>query len=393
MPSLALSPQRKFLGDLYRPRGVTYITTVAGLGFAAGAGAGAGFTKSVTQQVDLTLPIRGFRFVIKGRVTVGTAGYSAVNPESLLNLISNLTIKGSNTRINSNVTLNSLDLASLFGFQSLTATNFKASIIVNNSLVARAGLPYANIAALGSTGNYDFIITIDVPTAPFGASPGVVPQWLIRQSEWKDSVNFSFTFPSIADNAANALGTSAATTTTAISALGSSTGNMTVDIYSLPVIMGSAQNSVVPGVLSRVTSPIDSILQATKNNAKLLVMEKQATSRVYAKIGVAASSPIFTSLSDAILTAVGIQVGTSKNVRDKLDIYAHRAEAVDHYGAPPIQGYYVLDFLQSGNPDSAYAADSVLGDGQTFNLIGDVTQASNAAGLILQEQIIVPAVH
>ena len=157
--------------------------------------------------------------------------------------------------------------------------------------------------------------------------------------------------------------------------------------------MGSAQNSVVPGVLSRVTSPIDSILQATKTNAKLLVMEKQATSRVYAKIGVAASSPIFTSLSDAILTAVGIQVGTSKNVRDKLDIYAHRAEAVDHYGAPPIQGYYVLDFLQSGNPDSAYAADIVLGDGQTFNLVGDVTQATNAAGLILQEQIIVPAVH
>lgn len=378
------SGARKAVADIYRPGGPKFITTVNGLTGAAPTG----FTKSVVQDVDLTLPLYGFRLVISGRVAVGTANYSSVNPESLLNLISEIVISGTNTRLNGNVTLLDMDLASLVGFQFLTQRR-APSIIVNSSLLARPGIPYSNIAALTTAGSpYDFRIVVDIPFAPFGTPGGVAPGFLVRQSEWKQSVKFTFKFPTITDNAANALGTSAATTVTTISSIGSGSGAMTVDIYALPLRMGSRKDAVVPGVLSRTTSPIDTILQTTKTGVQLLRLEKQATSRVYLKIGVGTASPIFTSLSDAILTAYGLQVGTSVNVRDKADIWAKRMEEVNHYGVDPVQGYFLEDFIQSGNPDSSYAADSVLGDGQTFALVGDVTGTANAAGLILQEQIV-----
>ena len=384
---MTLSPQRKFLGDAYRPAGPKYVTTVTGLTGAAPVG----FVRPVTQQVDLTLPIRGFRFVIKGRVTVATANYTSVNPESLLNLVSNIQIYGTNKRLNGNQTLTNIDLASLFGFTLLTKWA-SCSIQVNGVELARPGLPYSNVAALTTAASpYDFIITLDVPNAPIGSPAGAEVQYLIRTTEWKDSITFAFTFPTVTDNAANPLGTSAATTVTTLSAFGSATGAMSIDIYSLPVRMGSAQNALVPGVINRATTPQASVLQSTAGNVELLRMQKQATSRVYLKIGVGANSPTFTSLSDAILTSVGIQVGTNVNVRDVLDIFAHRAEAREHYKVQAIQGYYILDFLQSGNPDSSYAADSVLSDGQNFRLVGNVTGAANASGLILQEQIIVPA--
>jgi hypothetical protein len=59
------------------------------------------------------------------------------------------------------------------------------------------------------------------------------------------------------------------------------------------------------------------------------------------------------------------------------------------YHREPIQGYVCLDFLQSGNPDSAFAAQSnkVVGDGSTFDLVGTVAGEANGYGIVIQEQI------
>lgn len=395
---MAVPLSRKQISELFRPLGPKYITTLAFPTPTVGANSGG--TASVIQAVDLTLPIRGFRFIVKGRVAVATANYTSVNPESLLNLISSIQITGTNRRQGGNVTPINMDLATLFAIGQITQ-NKSGYLQVNGVQASRPGVPYvisgqqnngATIVPLTTAGSpYDFIISVDVPMAPFGLSGDKGPMemgFIMRQEEWKDSVTFKFVTPAVVDNAANPLGLSAATTVTAITAFGSGSGSPTIDIYSLPVSMGSVRGGVTPGVISRTTQPINTaLLTVTGNNVELLRLQKQMSPRIYIKAGVGTASPVFTSLSDTLVGAVGFQIGTDRNVRDVLDWFAHRSEAIEHYDLLAIQGYNVLDFIQAGNPDSAYPGDQV-GDGAVPRVVANVVGVANGQALVVQEQIL-----
>lgn len=390
-----LTPARKHAADIYRPGGAVLVSNTSGLAFAAGAGAAAGFQAAPINNIDLTLPIRGFRFIITGRITIATANYTSVNPENILNLVSNILISGTNTRQGGNVTLLNMDLATLWGLGMLTGFQ-NNSITVNDVLIARPGMPYQStpIVALTTAGSpYDFRISVDVPFAPFGSTGILGPVqsgFVCRKGEWGNSLSITFTFPSVADNAANPLGTSAATTTTAISAIGGSTGAMNVEVLSLPVRLGGHRANIVPGVMARVVSPISTILQTTGNPVQLFKLQHQSTPRVYAKIGVGTASPVFTSLNDKIVTQIGLQKGNGSNIKNLLDSYAYKFEVANEYQVGPIQGYYALDFIPTGNPDGAYQAqdDTVLGDGSDWYLMAAVTGTANGQGLVIQEQVL-----
>lgn len=394
---MAVGLSRKQLAELFRPTGPKYITTV---NFPTTVGASSGGTFSVIQAVDLTLPIRGFRFVIKGRVAVATANYTTVNPESLLNLITAILISGINRRQGGNATIYQGDLATLFALAQIVQT--KAGYIQVNGVQAyRPGVPVgisstpnnANpLVPLTTAGSpYDFVIVLDYPFAPFGLSGALGALelgFIMRQEEWKDSVTFKFTTPTVLDNSANPLGTSAPTTVTAITAFGAGTGTPSIDIYSLPVILGSTRGLVVPGILSRNVQPINpALFSATTPNVELLRFQKQMTPRIFIRAGVGTVNPIFTSFSDTLLSAIGTQVGTDRNVRDTLDIFAHRSEAIEHYDVMAIQGHHLFDFMQTGNPDAGYPGDQT-GDGAVLRLVANVTSTANGQVNALQEQII-----
>jgi hypothetical protein len=63
---------------------------------------------------------------------------------------------------------------------------------------------------------------------------------------------------------------------------------------------------------------------------------------------------------------------------------------LNQYRRPPIQGYNVFDFIQSGSPDSAYPGDRV-GDGTTMQLKATVAGLANAYGLVFQEELLLTA--
>jgi hypothetical protein len=394
---MATALNRKQLAELFRPTGPKYITTV---NFPTTVGASSGGTFSVIQAVDLTLPLRGFRFIIKGRISVATANYTSVNPESILNLLTAMLISGINRRQGGNATIYQGDLATLFALGQVVQ-NKAGYIQVNGVQAYRPGVPVGisstpnnsnPLVTLTTAGSpYDFVIVVDYPFAPFGLSGNLGALeigYIMRQEEWKDSVTFKFTTPTILDNSANALGTSAATTVTSITAFGSGAGTPTIDIYSLPIILGSTRGLVVPGILSRNVQPINTALFATTTpNVELLRFQKQMTPRIFIRAGVGTVNPIFTSFSDTILSAFGIQVGTDRNVRDTLDLFAHRSEAIEHYDVMAIQGHHLLDFMQMGNPDSSYPGDQT-GDGAVLRLVANTTNTANGQVNALQEQII-----
>jgi hypothetical protein len=380
---------RKNQADLYRPVGPKVVQLA--LPWASGGGF------QLTQVVDLSLPLRGFRFVFRGRCVIGTSGMASTTPEGFLNFISNITIQGTNARQKGNVTLWSIDLASAYGFLHLTSAKRAAYYSINSGSgeteVSEPNMPWpSDNNPTGSTGTYDFRIVIDLPLHPFGsqamgAHPHWIPAYLMRNEEWKDSVQISATFPVVAGGAvAGPLGTGASGTTVTMTAYGSGSGTPVVDVYSLPIEMGlDLKDTVLPGILSRTSTPINTILQTAGTNVILQNMQKQPTTRVFTKFGVGTVPPIFTSLSDTNVTALGIVLGANRNVRNVVDIFAHKALSYDTYERNLNSGYNVLDFMESGNPDSAYPGQNI-GDGATFQLTANVTGVANAQGIIVQEQ-------
>lgn len=383
---------RKSLSEIYRPVGPKLIQ--AGIPWSSGGSA------NITQATDLSLPIRGLRLVFKGRLVIGTAAFTSVNPEGFLNLISNITIQGTNARQKGNLTLWNIDLATAWTMAHLFS--YRKNIFTINSGAGEnlVPIPTTSFPAVGATGyingatgTYDFRIVCDFPFHPdesnaYGKMPLTIPGFLVRNEEWKDSLQILMNFGAQAGNSTGALGVAAATTTVTFSSYGSGAGSPSIDLYSLPIVMGLDQkDQVLPGVLSRVATPINTILQAAGSNVPLLNLQKQPTPRVIFKVGTGTVSPAFATLSDTNVTTLGILLGGNRNIRNKVDVFAHKQQHTDIYDRDPIQGYNLMDFMDSGNPDSSYPGQDI-GDGATFQLTADVTGVANAFGLIIQEQML-----
>jgi hypothetical protein len=376
--------KRHLISQLYRPMGNKPVRR--GSAWASGG------ALQIAQGVDLSLPIRGFRLMFSGRLVVGTTAITTPTPEGLLNLISRIRVTGTNRRQGGNVTLWDLDLATLWTMQHLFERS-AAFFTINDVHVPVPTTPFPAVGANGyqnsATGTYDFRIGVDIPFHPFNAPPGVVAGFLVRGEEYKDSIQVQMDFGTVTNGAvAGALGTGAAGTTYVFSSYGSAAGSPTIDLYSLPMTMGlDLKDAVLPGILARTQQQLAGLLQAAGNGITLLDMQKKKTTRVILKVGTTALAPYFATLSDTNVTQIGINLGGNRVVRDLADIYAYKAYQQSESGREPIQGYNVLDFIQSGNPDSAYPADQI-GDGSKFELVANVTGVANAFGIAIQEQMI-----
>jgi hypothetical protein len=216
-----------------------------------------------------------------------------------------------------------------------------------------------------------------------------VPQFLVRNEEWKDSLQIILGYGAQAGGGASGvLGTSAAGTTITYSSYGSGSGSPTVDLESLPVLMGTGlKDAILPGVISRVSTPVTTAMQSAGTNVPLLNLQKQPTPRIFFKQGVSTVSPAFSSLTDTNVSAIGVQLGQNRNVRNVLDIFKHKVQQADIYSRDIIQGYTMFDFIENGNPDSAYPGQDV-GDGATLQVTANVAGVANALALTVQEQIL-----
>jgi len=384
VPAGKANAQRPHAANVYKPVGVKSIQT--SIPWVDGG------TTTLSAKVDLQLPTRGFRLTIAGRLKIGTANFTSVNPEGLLNLLSQIKIEGTNSRQGGNLTLWDIDLATLFVIQHLFAHR-AATFSINGASVGIPGSPFPSGYCPSATGSYDFRIVVDLPAHPFGAGSGTRPGFLIRQDEWGDSLSIKLAFGSQQSGAVTgSLGVGAAGTTTAFSAYGSDTGTPTIDVYVLPVQMGHLKDQVLPGVCTRVSQPF-SLVQNGQNQT-LVQLQKQRTARIYLKTGTATDAPAFATLDDTNVSAIGLSSGAgSRQIKPLEDIFVYKANQAADYNREPIQGYTCLDFIESGNPDSAFPGQSskVVGTGTTFNLVGNVAGEANGAGLAVQEQI--PFLH
>ena len=389
---------RRQLSQIYRPVGPKQVQV--GVTPNGATATSLGGSIQLTQTFDLSLPLRGLRMTVKGRLVVGTAAFTTPYPEGFLSILSNITFQGTNARQKGNVNLYNVDSATLWIIQHhFDFRTGQFDISTGGGAITEQAIPDTPIPAgynpTGATGTFDFRIIFDMPFYPFCAPQGARPQFLVRNEEWKDSLQLTITFATQAGAGATGfLGVSAATSTTTWSSYGSGSGLPTVDIFSLPTIMGlDIKDQVIPGFITRVATPINTPLQSAGSQVVLINLQKQPTTRVFFKTGTSVvpnGNPAFATLSDVNATALGILLGGNRNVRNLVDIFAHKQELVELYPHGPIQGYNAFDFIGSGNPDSAYPGDQI-GDGTTFQLVANVTGLANGYGLVVQEQALYSA--
>lgn len=389
---------RRQLSQIYRPVGAKQVQVGASPSGASGASLGGSI--QLTQTFDLSLPIRGLRFTIKGRLVIGTAAFTTPYPEGLLGILSNITFQGTNARQKGNVNLYNIDSATLWIVQHhFDFRTGQYDISTGGGAITEVAVPDTPLPATynptSATGTFDFRIVVDMPFYPFMAPAGVRPQFLVRNDEWKDSLQLTVVFGTQAGAGATGfLGVSGGTTTVAWSAYGGAGGLPTLDIYSLPMLMGlDLKDHVIPGFMTRIAQPINTPLQAAGSQIVLLNLQKQPTTRIFVKVGTSVvpnGNPAFATLSDTNVTAMGVLLGGNRNVRNLVDIFAHKQELVELYPHGPIAGYNCFDFIGSGNPDSSYPGDQI-GDGTTFQVVANVTGVANGYGIILQEQALYSA--
>lgn len=351
------------------------------------------------QQVDLSLPIRGFQLQFRGRHVIGGAGMATTTPEGYLNFLNSITIQGVNSRQQGNLTLWNVSLADFWSIANIHTLNGNGTYIIDSgtgeTVQPRPTMPFpVSYNPTGTLGTYDFKITVQIPTHPlgfnaFGNAPFSVPLFGLRNEEWKDSIQLILGFQGQPNGAvAGALGTGAASTTHTFSAYGSSSGTPVIDLYSLPFMSGlTHKDTYLPGILSRVTYPVTSTLQQSGMNVSIANLQKQPTPRIYIKQGTSTVPGVFTTLTDKNITTLGIQLGGNRAIRNTIDIQSHKAVTTEEYGTPPITGYNLMDFVQNGNYDSHFPGQDI-GDGATFTLQANVAGVASAAANVIQEQML-----
>jgi hypothetical protein len=394
---------------IYTPRGKkplllgqAFIPSVAAAAYPQGT-----VINIAAGAVDLSTPLLGMQFVLKGRMTVGVAAITALTPESFLNLLNRIDIFGQHKILQSDTHPFVMDGAVWAGIMTQhKRRGFKINVSKAggaNILDPCPSTPYGGPFAAGAAGGvgfdgtvntFDFIVDLSVFFYPLGVSDVFKAGFMYRSEEWGDSLQIQITPGGQPNASANAgsLGLSGATTTVSFTAYQSATGNPTLDIYALPVIQGATTGLpalTVPGLVIRSTSPRTSQVQSAGTDTQIAQLQKRKTSRVYLKAGISTSPPTFTSLSDTLVSKVGLQVGTDKFPRNKVDWFTWKHDAQDNYpeAADGVTGYATLDFLQHRSPFGAYAGDNIDA-GSTFYLIGDSPGVANGLLLVVQEQIL-----
>jgi len=379
---------RQQIANIYRPQGPKAISlgnswTSGGKVIIPGA------------QVDLSVPLEGFRLDFRLRDVIAVAAMTTANPLGYLNLIQRAFIYGKNSRVGGNATLWDIDLPSAVLIQASVARKPIQYNGVSAVGAASAGTEVVDtvfsspMGSLlnGTTGTYDVRILVDLPAFPFGVNAFMRPGYYLRSQEWADSMQMRFEFPTITNGTTHALGTDAGTTTHTFSGFGGG-GTPTLDVYGLPAIMGPDLDAqMTPGFLSRIAIPVTTQLQSAGSlNTRLLTLEKQNTKRIWAIVGVSTVNPFFASFSDTNLSTLAMNIGSNKVIRENDSIFAHKQDYVRRYAVYPIQGVNLFDFINAdaGNADAHYEAGSA-GEGSTLEMRGTVAGVANALGNFVQE--------
>jgi hypothetical protein len=210
--------------------------------------------------------------------------------------------------------------------------------------------------------------------------------YLAYQRDWQDTLLLEVEFGD-----ATALGDSTGATV-AFTAFGSASGNPVMQTMLNYGLLGDFENAAIPGIVLR-NEQLFANQVAAGNQLRIAQLQRQITNSIMVKSGVieTAGTPTgtyFDNLSDVILDRTQVQVDF-KPVRRVDSNFGERMYLNAMMNNRPMQGYYIISFIESQNPLTAYRGDAPSISSADFSLISDVLTSDAAQRLtVLQERVI-----
>lgn len=347
---------------------------------------------TVPRPMILARPAESITFEFLGRCVIAGAPFTAGVPEAPFTLLENVTIRGTHRDWGSQVPINlSGAMAAVWPRLFQSAGN---DCIIGQTRLADPGMPFVQHASgivNGDVGTYDIRLMIEIPFGPLlGPSPSgkqALLPFLWRPEDWGDSIQLSYT---MGDQ--TSLGTPAGGSTVTWTAINSASGSPSVNWYVNYSLLGDFARSGRSGLVIRSEYNATPYLTGLATQTNLgQGLAKQITTNIVMKsgrtlTGTSGGVNVFASLSDLQLDATKL-VLDNKRPRDTYSNIVDKNYTGRMFNTIQPQGYFVMTFIDGGNPLLAYRGDTVP-PGSNFALVTDVDEA-NAANrqTIVQEQV------
>ncbi|MGH9373371.1 MAG: hypothetical protein ACRD15_17765 [Vicinamibacterales bacterium] len=320
-------------------------------------------TIRVPNPVPLSKALESILVVLRFRLAITVANYTVGVPEAPQTLLERLVVRGNHSRLGGQIPID-ISGATAFVWPNLStpfATNLRMGATYARS--ADPGQPFVQTLGLstGAIGSYDVEVVYQIPVGPFlgnGATEirSLMP-FLWRAEDWGDSLQVEL---QLGDR--TSLGTPAGTTVTTWTAYGSAAGSPSVEVFLNYSLMGQLSGIGQGGFLVRTEQAAVPALTGIATDQQLgSFLRRAVTTRVLTKSGIllagtSAGVTVFGSLSDLQLDRTRLVVD-QKAIRDTARNYAMKAYLQRMFGCVHPEGYFDLDFCESGNPLLALRLD------------------------------------
>lgn len=344
-----------------------------------------GAQNSVPKNIPLDSPLESIVIEWYGRIVIGTANFTSVSPESLLNLVPNIQVFGTHVVLGQQ-TLWAGSLATLFKLASIWKMRGN-SLYINGVRISdaqmSAGIP---TATFGNTGTYDIDLVCVLPMAPFGLNDSQALLYYLNENAWNTSLQVKYQFGD-----ATSLGVPGTAVTT-FSSFGSGGGSPVVNLAVNYAYLGPLASKIGQAVCIRNDIPISAVIQNNTSTTRIQLLQNQKTTAVIAKTGTlqAGTGSPYATLSDTILEGTVLRKNNAlirnlfKNSITK-DVYGQRLGAIQPQG---YLGILFDDGYPTANAWASLRADQ-WGNAAQLDIASQVVgAAAGNQGEIIQEYII-----
>lgn len=332
-------------------------------------------------------PLESIMIVLRGRVVVGTADYTAGVPEAPQTLIERIIIRGQHDRWGNQILT---DVSGATAFAGLKCYGPRGNIALNGATLIgdlSSPLPSTGINA-GAVATYDLEIHYELPAAPWGAwNARMAAPYLWREQNFGNSLLIEIT---VGDR--TSLGTPAGGTTTTWTAFGSAGGSPSVEIYGnysmLGPMQGVGENGIVLRSELQVTPALTGVSPAVQLGAQL---RKAVTTNLLLKSGIVLTGTssgvnVYASLSDVQLGRTRI-MAAQKPLKDLRSNYATKAYYATKFQSYAPQGYMPFSWIEGGSIFGALQGQDMLAGAQLSIETDVLTADANNRQTIVQEMI------
>lgn len=343
--------------------------------------------------LPIARPVESLLIVLRGRVVIGTADYTAGVPEAPQTLVDRIVVTGTHKRYGYQTPI-SLTGATAFTWLRLFQP-LGNDLVLGTTRSLDPGMPFVQTTGMTAMaqGTYDFMVCYEIPVAPFMGVGQTAKReqtaFLWRPEDWNNDLSLTLF---LGDK--TSLGTPAGGTTVTWTAFGSGAGTPSVEVFLNYSLLGDLRYVSGGGLCVRTEQLVAPALTAVATDIQLNTpgLQKAVTTNIVTKTGIVLTGTsggvnVYASLSDVQLDRTRVLLD-NKVIRD----FGRNYAAKNYYGRQlstvQPQGYFLTSFVEGGSVMTALRGDTAGPSANLYQKTDVLTANANNRQGFVQEIVL-----